>query len=90
MNANSLKIEKMESRAGINDLTSNNDSFNLHNKSPTLNLMITPSVHDFPHRGGKIKTGDFDNYIIDGESDSKHFAFNSVREPLRKEADASD
>lgn len=33
--------------------------------------MITPSVHDFPLRGGKIKKGDFDNYQVDGDSDSK-------------------
>ena len=71
MNLNSLKIEKMESRGGLDDLNSRNDSFNLQTKSPNLNLMITPSVHDFPQRAGKIKKGDFDNYMVDGESDGK-------------------
>ena len=52
--------------------------------------MITPSVHDFPHRGGKIKKGDFDNYLVDGESDGKQFGFVSNREPLRKHASKGD
>ena len=71
MNLNSLQFEKLEScnnqsRAGPGhnalDLASHNDSFNLQSKSPNHNLMITPSVHDFPIRRGKIKKGDFDNY----------------------------
>ena len=78
---NSLNIEKIESRAGPADHHSNNESFNLNTKSPNLNLMITPSVYDFPQ--GKIKQGDFDNYLDD--SDGK-FKYNSNREQLRKEA----
>lgn len=78
---NSLNIEKIESRAGPTDHHSNNESFTLNTKSPNLNLMITPSVYDFPQ--GKIKQGDFDNYLDD--SDGK-FKYNSNREPLRKEA----
>lgn len=77
---NSLNIEKIESRAGPADHHSNNESFNLNTKSPNLNLMITPSVYDFPQ--GKIKQGDFDNYLDD--SDGK-FKYNSNREPLRKD-----
>ena len=45
---NSLHIETKESRAGAADQHSNNESFNLNTKSPNLNLMITPSVYDFP------------------------------------------
>lgn len=77
---NSLNIEKIESRTGAADQHSNNESFTLNTKSPNLNLMITPSVYDFPQ--GKIKQGDFDNYLDDSAG---KFKYNSNREPLRKD-----